>query len=894
MMKKMLKIIICLLCLFTIESKIKANNKTADDIILDNQSFGYGTPAGEGPCGEQDGCGIYGNEFVLRMGLYELSDYGYKLVDGTRIVQFRHDSEDSYSRPYSYNVTNADFQKTNTWREYKTQSGAPMITGTDSDGFNEIDIVIGGMNQIQRPWYFQGNYTQPEAGPYETYYTNLGIGKDAEEGFKNVEKNRKNMIDYVTNYSSRKNKVPGEDRYVSFLDFFLHVCGFNSDWKSDFTTKKKIAEGKYYLIIEPVYWYGGFFTDSKGVRGWHTVEGTAKQLADFASYKVTKKDSLMWMAYDEEIIYNHYCNYVDLNYEQLFVYGDIGPAQLAQNICPSSRSFYNYYRYINKLDVLQELANPVKTVGVNIVSLSRAAESMANDYRCTYAVSTCNDNNFMYETQLQFNYKSSFSQSEGTKETASGVGTARKERLIDAESVYNCINPYGISEEKMSQYIYTIGTDDKKLWCYDNVTYDFTSLKTLQDKTYYSNQLITIPNGKLTVNRTCYAPKLDVSSDVLNTVFNEDFSETWRSNNYQKKFTFNFNGQTYEFVRDVNRGIQHETKSGNLNYIKETLGDNGIGSSSKGKVYTSKFSYYYKLSNSIDPNARININTYNINSGLQSTNSIKFKSKTEGSIIKLGGVSEEKTVENSISAQLGTDSYGLSNTIVRALFNSNYIYGDPNIIIDYDEDQLSGRLTKINSELEFVYEKTEDDSCEFETELTKPELNARFRVISLDNPFPARDGSLRIAGSNWANEEENNIYNYIQNNRGVKTEEVYNKEPLYKITLTPTSMIQIREYNKTHSYGMYDITCEEETGKQCISNFLRTSKYVNGITGTCASIQTADDITNRNNEITEYLSHCLSCDDLQYDTNNDKKVTTADYLNSKYYECADKTAKSGG
>ena len=114
-----------------------------------------------------------------------------------------------------------------------------------------------------------------------------------------------------------------------------------------------------------------------------------------------------------------------------------------------------------------------------------------------------------------------------------------------------------------------------------------------------------------------------------------------------------------------------------------------------------------------------------------------------------------------------------------------------------------------------------------------------------------------MPGTNWLSEKENNVYEYIQNNRNVNAEEVYNKEPLYTVTLDTKTMIKIREYNKTHSYTNTDIVCEEGKGRKCISEFLRNDKYIDNIKGKCVE---------------------------EVDSNNTKE----------YYECADKTEKSGG
>ena len=83
---------------------------------------------------------------------------------------------------------------------------------------------------------------------------------------------------------------------------------------------------------------------------------------------------------------------------------------------------------------------------------------------------------------------------------------------------------------------------------------------------------------------------------------------------------------------------------------------------------------------------------------------------------------------------------------------------------------------------------------------------------------------------------------------------MYNKEPLYKITLTPSTLVKIREYNKKiNNYKKLDLTCEPGTGRMCTSGFIRNTEYLPELEGTCSNINS-----------------------------------------SNYYECADKTEKSGG
>ena len=109
-------------------------------------------------------------------------------------------------------------------------------------------------------------------------------------------------------------------------------------------------------------------------------------------------------------------------------------------------------------------------------------------------------------------------------------------------------------------------------------------------------------------------------------------------------------------------------------------------------------------------------------------------------------------------------------------------------------------------------------------------------LISKDQAFPGDDGSGRTPGSNWNDTE---ITNNITNNRGFENYDIYKQSPMYEITLTPTLMKEIREYNKKQNsklitiydgntantgvagYGDYDSMKCLGNGTMCISNVIR-------------------------------------------------------------------------
>ncbi len=88
-----------------------------------------------------------------------------------------------------------------------------------------------------------------------------------------------------------------------------------------------------------------------------------------------------------------------------------------------------------------------------------------------------------------------------------------------------------------------------------------------------------------------------------------------------------------------------------------------------------------------------------------------------------------------------------------------------------------------------------------------------FRPIDLSNPFPGYNGTGRVSGSNWTTED---IKKYITDRQ-----DVYTKEPLYTVTLTPTKIKEIREYNKEHDYDDFELECTDGNSRACYSSFIR-------------------------------------------------------------------------
>lgn len=100
-------------------------------------------------------------------------------------------------------------------------------------------------------------------------------------------------------------------------------------------------------------------------------------------------------------------------------------------------------------------------------------------------------------------------------------------------------------------------------------------------------------------------------------------------------------------------------------------------------------------------------------------------------------------------------------------------------------------------------------------------INVIYRPISLINPFPntTNSSTSRETLGFWF---EGTIDRLILNNRGVSGYNIYNLTPMYTITLTPSDIKNIREYNESNSYNDFNMQCTD--GLYCRSDFL-WSKY---------------------------------------------------------------------
>lgn len=758
------------------------------------------------------------------------------------------------------------------------------------------------------------------------YWIYMGFGycekddencKPAANDFSDYENNRTSFINFIRSYE-RKIHVEEEGFVgdVSFIDFFLKVCGYTDLW--DYTMNEdnldKLEE--YYLVIEPV------FTLAVAKNGyWHRYTATAKQLGNFLyhnqdAWRYTNKQDSGWFAlfdWFKEPRYNLLCamydkgNYTDQNYRFAGGYKFDKYLKDMEYKCLNP----NLVDQISSYDTIYYLGWVDSPFGVNILKVvDNSIIPKIINYNSNVSVNSCQNDSFKYELNM--------------------TGA-------DDKTIFNSIYPNSIDADKLNDYYYHVGENGNELWCYDNISYDFSDLKNeIGNKTIQAGKIVNLPNGKLKVNRTCYSKSDETKlKGYLEQVFKNDPAT------YQDTFNFTFGNETYTYKRNTQRyAYKHSTYGIKLDHANKLWYDASsfkINSLANGYKYTSTFYYDYEVDDASKNINSVNINNYSLSETISGTNSIDFLTHFDNAIVVKSQKEKNKTYMNTLSANMN-DAYGLSNKLYNKLRNEASTTQDVNGAFTYEGTAKIEKMDtsrNIKYKVNLSYNEIENQSCKIQTTIKDENPmgeGVKFRVISLSNPFPARDGTGRMAGENWVTKTDNNVYDYIQNNRNVNSEAVYQKEPLYTVTLDAQSMIKIREYNKSHSYSDSDITCEEGTGRMCLSGFLRdtTNKYINNLTGTCKDLK-ADElakITEKNKEIKYYIeNNCAkqnvceqydkenditlfsqnNCDVIikqcsivdqskvsGLDTNNDSIIDNNDYLNTKFYTCADKTAKSGG
>ena len=158
--------------------------------------------------------------------------------------------------------------------------------------------------------------------------------------------------------------------------------------------------------------------------------------------------------------------------------------------------------------------------------------------------------------------------------------------------------------------------------------------------------------------------------------------------------------------------------------------------------------------------------------------------------------------------------------------------GDHEIYIDYGCDGAVNKICNYNVSIcpDGICVPSDCDPSVEDCDNGDSGIDVIYRVIDLNNPFPNR-----TPGANWNITDF--VDKYITNNRNVKTDEVYSKEPMYTIELDPAIIKEIRISNKDVNYGDLDLYCTD--GVKCRSSYLRELRD-NGYLSGCGTYDDFD------------------------------------------------------
>ena len=266
--------------------------------------------------------------------------------------------------------------------------------------------------------------------------------------------------------------------------------------------------------------------------------------------------------------------------------------------------------------------------------------------------------------------------------------------------------------------------ENQSVYCYDVVDYNFDdTVNYLNDHKFNRFTFINPPSSTAEVNRYCLlgaTATYNVKSDL----------QSYKDNGIQLYFY----GKEYDVLpAESDIDVSEEIISNDLD-ISDTL------SHYKYIRYSFELKYNY-------PKNTIYIGE-NYNQDYDS------KKNMNQAYITLKKWKESFGRSNKLINTLGLDSLSTGNILSDFLVYKNYG--------QIDIKKKNGENIK------------NDISCSIDYTIEKNKTNINFRVISLDNPFPARDGTSRMPAENWLY-DENNVYEYITTNRGRVTEDVYRK-----------------------------------------------------------------------------------------------------------------------
>ena len=785
-----------------------------------------------------------------------------------------------YLPKYEFRVTLVD-------KTGKKVSGTKSIEyGYSKNGVTrKVDYTAAQKNNFVNPNRFEYRYSDEfnDYNPISTHtYYQVNMASNPSQyilpqtGLDRPEKYKEFTDAFIGSIHSKTTKYgidPGTNNGYTFLTMFLYHSGFLDKNQSggqyynidvdnipnEYVKNKAvtISEYDYYLLIEPLY---TIFYNEKPYGKLIYKYGTAGEIGDFL-YNATTDENKMKSGYMAGLslifTYNAGSNLYTQPNEILKEFRTSRPLQ---TINTNDLKRYN-------------TSNPTGDLAIRYNRRGKWAELSNTNYG--YGVSVLRLKNNIRETDVDIPLSLTIDQcgNEVSEKANDGI-ISLKTSLIDSVAIDDKFFEY--EENKFAKDVDSTST----VYCYDEFTYDFSNtlnaLNSNGKNPFQKSETIEIKPGKLTVDRYCYI------KDWVS------YKRSTQSENFVKKFS------TYTSQKIP------------LTLFNQTI--NLEASNTKIQQFNGN-DYEFIIQPAPHP---LIPNEYMGRSIIHISAEIEYSYKTASIYSVPSSITFGNDYKSSVD--LSNISYGYSTNLINELKNGNINYNK--VVTSHDNRKT------VNYALTLNYEDTngnaDDTICSVISKTkggtTGDPINdqIKFRTISLSNPFPARDATSRMPGSNWLG-KDNYIRGYIKYNRGVLEEEVYQKDPIYVIDLTPSTMTKIREYNKKHNYGDIKLECSGENNTECMSKFLRDSSiFSSSVRGTCMiTSNTYKDIT-RGITLEQFQQKLQNMEsgnvfkqegtyDSKYDLNNDKRINKNDALiytyaekTTPYYTCADKTFENSG
>lgn len=948
--------------LFLLNINVYANDEGMVDLSRGN--YGGASPNRNGVGGGS--YGGYGN-YIVRPPIdggfrFTLVDKYGKIVKGTHSVDFTgiwsfYDNSKNYLYVNGYLPFDdySEFNnKRNNSRIYSMTYLSNMHQGhynyKYSIGSDGEEYFPGGVNSVGALDYGNKNLVYLP-GVYGTW--NFFPSPENFEAFKYYILNPSGQKLWTYSYTNSAGATV-TSRPISFFDYFLHMCGYLPNERDSLdsyrfqATPNKYSElwtNNYYLIAEPLYeleyninlqsgatkLYGtisefayqlknNFAKDGSWVGGHYNygVEGglTGELWGATANFCTLYNDGIKEFSRRGVKLENGLCAPMvaatHLSNPKIYSPEQYNECSRNTDNFPSNEMRYCYaaskdYGYgVSTISVNRIIANP-GTVTPPRVKPPEEEPPRIQPQEIKTSAEVLLDLCASKDGKISFSLK--FDDLESLLDTFESIPNPQNHRTFKKQLFVVNDNPDQVD-------------DNDKIYCFDNVTYDFINLKTKMNSDLRNISEISFKTPTLEVDRTCIYRNIKADNPEANNPEPKFIDDMKRD--YNKNITVNMLGNQYEFIpyglnSDGNYGFQISNES-----IVEHDGSPVYFSDGKQyatKTATLKTYYYLENDSNIIPNYGGEISIPIFYNTLTSDGYVDFGNQ----VFKLFGSS------NNLLELLSEMGEGQARNVSRKVGNDTYI-------TTYTYQNQDGGIEVKNLQ------------CGFKTNIQNynPTDYVRFRTIALDNPFPARDGSSRLPSKNWLSDEKNNVYDYIVANRGVKYydrmltldyvnasnasgEDMYssnNIKPMYTITLTPETMKKIRKYNETHQYdSMYHDTSENinnnnayllncnSNKRECFSTFLRNQDFIpnEALNGVCSFKDSSNLRADLNStvevsdNVSYYAQHYAGAKNYSpsFDLNKNGRIDPEDEAiqsdyhsgkksNTNFYTCADKSYFSGG